>query len=143
MNNFFLREAIKEAMISYKLDEIPVGAIIIKENKIISSGHNLKHTTNLSTNHAEIQAINKACLNLNSWYLKNTSIYITLEPCIMCAGAILESRIKNIFIGTPNPYKGFFSSNYHKNFPNINLFWLNNKLCEYLIYRFFRKKRTG
>ena len=143
MNNIFIQEAIKEAIYSYKIEEIPVGAIIVKDNIIIGRGHNLKHNTNISTNHAEIICISQACNNLKSWCLNNSSMYVTLEPCTMCAGAIFESRIKNLYIGTPNPYNGFFSCNYHNIIPNLNIIWINNKMCENLINRFFKKKRIG
>ena len=143
MNNIFINEAIKESIISYKLDEIPVGAVITKNNIVIAKGHNLKHNTNKATNHAEIISINNACTFLKSWCLNECSLYVTLEPCIMCAGAILESRIKNLYIGTANPYNGFFSTNYYREFPNLNIYWYNNTTCEKLINRFFQKKRIG
>lgn len=143
MNNFFINETIKESLISYKNEEIPVGCILTLNNKIISRGHNLKEKTNISTNHAEIICINKACKILNSWRLNNLSMYVSLEPCIMCAGAIIESRIKNLYIGTPNPFNGFFSSNYHKDLQGLNITWLNNKIAEYILNRFFKKIRKG
>lgn len=143
MNKFFINESIKEALISYKNNEVPVGCILVYNDKIISRGHNLKEKTNISTNHAEIICINKACLYLNSWRLNNISMYVSLEPCPMCAGAIFESRIKNLYIGTSNPFNGFFSCNYHTFFPNLNITWLNNKTSEYIINRFFQKIRKG
>lgn len=138
-----MREAIKEAIISYQNKEIPVGCVLTSDNKIISRGHNIKEKTNISTNHAEIISINTACSLLHTWRLNNLFMYVTLEPCLMCAGAIFESGIKNIYIGTPNPFNGFFSCNYHKSMSNINITWLNNKTCEYIINRFFQKIRKG
>lgn len=143
MINFFMKETLKQAILSYKNNEIPVGCILISNNKIISRAHNLKEKTKITTNHAEIICINNACLTLNSWRLNNLSMYVSLEPCIMCAGAILESRIKNLYIGTANPFNGFFSCNYHKTILNLNIFWLNNKTCEYVLNRFFKKIRKG
>lgn len=141
MNRFFLREALKQSLISYKLGEVPVGCVICNDNEIISKGYNLRESTNVLTNHAEIISINKACRNLNSWRLNNLSMYVTLEPCVMCGGAIFESRIKTLYIGACNNFNGFFSSNYHKNFEGLNVVWLNDKTCEYILNRFFQKIR--
>ena len=136
MENIFLNEALKQSISSYKLNEIPVGALITKNFEIISKAHNLKETNKTSTHHAEILCIEKTCKILKSWNLKDCSMYVTLEPCLMCAGAILESRIKNLYIGTSNPYKGFFSCNYHKNINELNIFWMNDKRCEFILNRF-------
>lgn len=136
-----MRKALREAIFSYKKNEIPVGAIITDNNKIISSAHNTKESTNLCTNHAEIICINKASEKLKSWNLSDLSMYVTLEPCIMCAGAIFESRIKNLYIGVPNPFKGFFSCNYHKSINSLNIIWVNDRKCEFIINRFFKKLR--
>lgn len=141
MNHHFMKEALKESLISYNLNEIPVGCIIVKNDEIISRGHNLKEKTNISTNHAEIISINKACEKSKSWRLTNCSMYVTLEPCIMCAGAILESRIKNLYIGTPNIVGGFFTSNFHKHFPNLNIIWMNVITSQFLLNKFFQKMR--
>lgn len=141
MKEIFIRKALREALKSYNKNEIPVGAIITKDNEIISSAYNTKQSTNLSTNHAEIICINKACKKLKSWSLQNLSMYVTLEPCLMCAGAIFESRIKNLYIGSPNPLNGFFSCNYHKNVKSLNITWINDKKCEFIINRFFKKLR--
>lgn len=141
MENLFINEMIKESILSYRSDEIPVGCVIIKDDKIISRSHNSKIKYNIPINHAEITAIRDACINLNSMYLNECSMYVSLEPCTMCSGAIIESRISNLFIGTCNPYKGFFSTNYHKDFKNLNITWLNNKRCEYILNSFFHKKR--
>ena len=143
MNKFFIKETIKEALYSYKINEIPVGCIITKNDTIIARGHNLKEQTNISTNHAEIICINNACSYLKSWKLNSLSMYVSLEHCIMCAGAIFESRIQNLYIGTSNPFNGFFSCNYHKPNLNLNITWLNNKTCELLINKFFKKLRKG
>ena len=139
--SIFIRKAISEALYSYKINEVPVGCVIVKNNKIISHSHNIKEYSNISTNHAEIICINNACKSLNSWRLNDSSIYVTLEPCVMCAGAIFESRVKNLYIGTSNPFNGFFSCNYHCTFPSLNIIWLNDKRCEFIINKFFKKIR--
>ena len=96
----FMKEALKEAKKAYGKLEVPVGAIIVKEGKIISRAYNLKETKFDTTKHAEILAIQKASKKLKSWRLLDCEMYVTLEPCSMCAGAIINSRIKKIYIGT-------------------------------------------
>ena len=88
----FMEEALKEAKKAYKKLEIPVGAVIVKDGKIIAKAHNLKETKNSSISHAEILAIEKANKKLNAWRLENCEMYITLEPCMMCMGAIINSK---------------------------------------------------
>ena len=105
MEQKFMKEALIEAQKAYDKQEIPVGAVIVKNGKIISRAHNLKETKQTATAHAEILAIQKANKKLNNWRLVDCDIYVTLEPCDMCMGAILSSRIKNIYIGTLDPKK--------------------------------------
>lgn len=99
MKEKFMKEAIKEAIKAYKKLEVPVGCVIVKDEKIIARGHNLKEIKLDTTKHAEIIAIQKASKKLNSWRLIDCEMYITLEPCAMCAGAIINSRVKKIYIG--------------------------------------------
>lgn len=98
--NKFMKQALKEAKKAYEKLEVPVGAVIVKDGKIIAKAHNLKETKTDTTKHAEILAIQKASKKLESWRLLDCEMYITLEPCSMCAGAIINSRIKKIYIGT-------------------------------------------
>ena len=102
----FMQEAIKEAKKAYKRLEVPVGAVIVKDGEIIARAHNLKETKFDTTKHAEILAIQKASKKLKSWRLIDCEMYITLEPCTMCAGAIINSRIKKIYIGTMDEKTG-------------------------------------
>ena len=95
----FMKEALKEAKKAYEKLEVPVGAVIVKDGKIIARAHNLKETKYDTTKHAEILAIQKASKKLKSWRLTDCEMYITLEPCSMCAGALINSRIKQIYIG--------------------------------------------
>ena len=89
-----MKEALKEARKAYKKDEVPVGAVIVKDGEIIARAHNVKEQKKDTTKHAEIIAIQKASKKLESWRLENCTMYVTLEPCMMCTGAIMESRIK-------------------------------------------------
>lgn len=95
-----MKEALKEARKALELEEVPVGAIIVKDGEIIARAHNIKETKKDATCHAEILAIKKACKKLESWRLIDCEMYVTLEPCSMCAGAIINSRIKKLYIGT-------------------------------------------
>ena len=90
----FMKEAIKEAKKAELIDEVPIGCVVVKDGKIISRGHNVRETKNNPIGHAEIIAITKASKKLNNWRLDGCDTYITLEPCIMCSGAIIQSRIK-------------------------------------------------
>jgi len=102
----YMKEALKEAKKAYDKEEIPVGAVIVKEGKIISRAHNLKELKKNTIKHAEILAIEKASKKLSSWRLEECELYVTLEPCAMCAGAIINSRIKKIYIATMDPKTG-------------------------------------
>lgn len=106
----FMREALKEAHKAYKKFEVPVGAVIVKDGKIIGRGYNQKETKTDTTKHAEIIAIQKASKKLKSWRLIDCEMYVTLEPCTMCAGAIINSRMKKIYIGTEDKKTGAVGS---------------------------------
>jgi len=98
--SFYMKEALKEAYKAYNKKETPIGAIIVKDGEIVGRGHNLTETLNDCTAHAEILAIREAAENLGGWRLIDCDLYVTMEPCIMCSGAIVNSRIKNLIIGT-------------------------------------------
>ena len=106
----FMKEALKEAKKAYDKLEVPVGAVIVKNGKIIARGYNQKETKKDTTKHAEIIAIEKASKKLDSWRLNDCEMYVTLEPCPMCAGAIINSRIKKIYIGTLDEKTGAVGS---------------------------------
>lgn len=95
-----MKKAIKEAKKSELTEDVPIGAVIVKDDKIIARAHNLKEKNTDSTSHAEILAIKKAEKKIGNWRLTECEMYVTLEPCAMCAGAILNSRIKKVYIGT-------------------------------------------
>lgn len=102
----FMKEALKEAKKSYQKDEIPVGAVIVKNGKIIARGHNIKETKTDPTKHAEIIAIQKASKKLQTWRLSGCTMYVTLEPCSMCAGSLIQARIDKVVIGTMDEKTG-------------------------------------
>lgn len=103
---YYMKEAIKEAKKAYNIGEVPVGCVIVKDEEIIARSHNLRETTQNSTMHAEIIAINEACKKLNSWRLNDCDIYVTLEPCAMCTGALILSRINKVVFGASDPKFG-------------------------------------
>ena len=103
---YYMKQALKEAEKAYKKLEVPVGAVIVKDGKIIARAHNQKETKTDTTKHAEILAIQKASKKLKAWRLIDCEMYVTLEPCSMCAGAIINSRIKKIYIGAMDEKTG-------------------------------------
>ena len=143
----FMKEALKEAQKAYDKLEVPVGAVIVKDGKIIARAHNLKETKYDTTKHAEILAIQKASKKLETWRLLDCEMYVTLEPCSMCAGALINSRIKKVYIGTMDEKTGAAGS-------VLNLFkdyTFNHKVevekgilkeeCESLLKDFFKMLR--
>lgn len=101
-----MKKAYDEAIKAYNMGEVPVGAVIVKDGVIIGKGFNLKENMNDPTTHAEMVAIREACRNINSWRLNGCTMYVTLEPCSMCAGALVNSRIDRVIIGTEDRRMG-------------------------------------
>ena len=147
MKEYFMKEAIKEAKKAYKKLEVPVGAVIVKDGEIIARAHNLKETKFDTTKHAEILAIQKVSKKLKSWRLIDCELYITLEPCSMCAGAIINSRIKKIYIGAMDEKTGAAGSklNLFKDYTfNHNVEVETNIMkeeCEEVLKNFFKELR--
>ncbi|MDD4111524.1 MAG: tRNA adenosine(34) deaminase TadA [Herbinix sp.] len=102
----YMREALKQAKKAYLLGEVPIGCVIVYQDKIIGRGYNRRNTNKTTLAHAELAAISKASKNMGDWRLEDCTIYITLEPCQMCSGAIVQARIKRAVIGTMNPKAG-------------------------------------
>ena len=102
----YMKEALKQARKAYALNEVPIGCVIVYDNKIIARGYNKRNTVKSTLGHAEIAAIKKAGKYIGDWRLENCSMYVTLEPCPMCAGAIVQARIKKVIIGSMNPKAG-------------------------------------
>ena len=143
----FMLKAIEQAEIAQSFDEVPIGAVIVKDGKIIASGHNYKERENCAVFHAEIVAIINACKKLNNWYLDGCTLYVTLEPCPMCCGAIVNSRIYRVVYGAKDPKSGAVESLYNllqDNRLNHQVQCLGGVLeenCANLISDFFKRKR--
>lgn len=147
MDENYMLEALKEANKALEKDEVPIGAIIVKDNKIIARAHNLRETTQLSTAHAEVLAIEKACQELKSWRLEGCTLYVTLEPCPMCAGAMILSRVERVVFGAYDKKGGCAGT--LMNFLDENEFnhkvevsgGVMEKECGNILSDFFRKIR--
>ena len=109
----FMTLALKEADKAEQKEEVPIGCVIVKDGKVVARAHNLKQTKRLATAHAEVLAIEKACRKLKDWRLEDYEIYVTLEPCAMCAGAIASARIKKAYFGAYEPKGGGVESKFH------------------------------
>jgi tRNA(adenine34) deaminase len=142
-----MKEALNEAKKSYKNGDVPVGAVIVKDEKIIAKAHNQKERKKIATKHAEMLAINQACKRLKTWRLEDCTLYVTLEPCLMCAGAILQSRIKKLVYATDSEKFGFVTSienilNNKRNNHNVEII---KDICkaesQELLVSFFKNKR--
>lgn len=105
-DEIFMREAVRQAKKAYKMEETPIGCVIVREGKIIARGYNKRNLKKNTLAHAEISAINKASRVVGDWRLEDCTMYITLEPCPMCAGAIVQARIKRVVVGSMNPKAG-------------------------------------
>lgn len=140
--------AIREAQKAEIKDEVPIGAVVVIDGKIVARAHNLTEKTQLATAHAEILAINKACKKLKSWRLDTAEIYVTVEPCAMCAGAIANARIKKVYFGAYESKSGCAESKY----PVLTDNGLNHsvefvggierEICADLLKKYFKKKRA-
>ena len=141
-HEYFMRKALKEAHIAYENDEVPVGAVIVFENKIIAKGHNLCEKLIDFTDHAEMQAMTSASNFLQNKYLDNCSLYVTLEPCVMCAGAGFWTRIGTIIYGASDQKRGF--SNFQNKILHKKTMVISSVLeneCSLILKDFFQKKR--
>ena len=144
----YMELALNEAKKAYEIEEIPVGEIIVKDGKDISREYNQKEIKNNTIAHAEILAIERASKKLGRWRLDDCDLYVTLEPCPMCAGAIIQARLKNLYIGTMDPKSGACGSvlDLSKDFPfnhKVNTIVGIKKLeCEKILKDFFKQLRN-
>ena len=144
-----MKEALKEARKAELIDEVPIGCVIVKDDKIIARGHNQRETNQSPIGHAEIIAINKASKKLKSWRLEGCDIYVTLEPCIMCSGAIIQSRISKVYYGASDPKGGALGSSINVlEAKNINhhpevISGVMQEECSKIITNYFKAKRQS
>ncbi len=146
MEEKFMKEALKEAQKAFNKNEIPVGAVIVKDNKIIARAHNIKELKCDATGHAEILAIQKACKKMEAWRLSDCDMYVTLEPCPMCTGALIQARMRKLYIGTQDDKTGACGS-----VLNLLEYKFNHKIevqkyilkeeCETILKTFFKQLR--
>jgi len=143
----YMNIALKEAQKAKELDEVPIGAVIVLNGKVIAKAHNLREKNQSATAHAEVIAINKACKKLNSWRLNGCILYVTLEPCTMCVGASILSRVDGVVYGAKDPKGGSLGSLYDisliKGFNHYP--WIVSGVCEeessFILKEFFKNKR--
>lgn len=142
----FMNIALEEAIKGRDKGEIPVGVVIVKNGEIIAKAHNLKETLKRSTAHAEMLAIEEACKSIDNWRLTGCEMYVTLEPCAMCASAIAQSRISKVYIGTFNKDMGACGSilnllDYNMLSSFVDVKWCYNEGCSEILTEFFSGKR--
>ena len=147
MQNKFMKVAIAQALKALSVDEVPIGACLVLDGKVIARAHNQTEKTQDATAHAEILVIQKACKKLKSWRLDGATLYVTVEPCSMCAGAILQSRIKKVVFGAYDEKGGALGSSYNlfeqKNLnhhPEI-IGGVLTEECSSIIKNYFKSKR--
>ena len=130
-NPYFMRLALKNAVKAYYKNEVPVGCVIIRNNKIIAQAYNTKNIEQCVTRHAELIAIEQASKNKGSFILDDCEMYVTLEPCLMCIGAIIQSRIKKLYIGATDETMGSYKLDYS----------FKKTISSKILTRFFKKIR--
>ena len=142
----YMREAIQQAIKAYKKNEVPIGAVVVKNGKVISKGYNLRESKQNSLKHAEIIAIDRACKKMGNFRLDDCDLYVTVEPCLMCAGAIVQSRIRKVYFGARDEKYGVvtsaasvfdIASNHKVRFEE----GFCKKECEVLMKNFFKELR--
>jgi tRNA(adenine34) deaminase len=142
-DDFFMKEALKEAQLAYEADEVPVGAVLVSNGRIIGKGHNLTQRLNDVTAHAEMQAFTAATNFIGAKYLTDCTLYVTLEPCVMCAGAAYWTQVSRVVFGAFDTERGFLKLNYPVLHPKTE--WLGGILeneCSQLMKSFFLAKRN-
>ena len=143
----FMRLALKEASKAAAEDEVPIGAVVVKDGKVIARAHNQKEKKNCALFHAEMLALTKATAKVGNWWLEDCTLYVTLEPCVMCAGAMMNSRISRVVYGAKDPRFGFLGSvaDLNKDYPANHRFEVCSGVlaeeCGSILTAFFRTKR--
>lgn len=148
MDSDFMREALEEAQKAYSLDEVPIGAVIVKNGEIIGKGHNLRESQKDPTLHAEMVAIRQAAAALGGWRLTDCDLYVTIEPCPMCAGAVLQARIRRVVFGARDPKAGCAGSLYNLledsrfNHQTKVMEGIMKEQCSQIMKAYFQQKRN-
>lgn len=140
-DDYFMNIALKQAQEAFDKDEVPVGAIIVSNNKILAKAHNMTETLTDVTAHAEMQAITSASNYLGGKYLTGCTLYVTLEPCVMCAGALYWSQISKVVMGAKDLHRGFSSQGVSLHPKTEYVFGVLEEKCSELLKSFFKKKR--
>lgn len=143
---FFMKKALKQARLAYEAGEVPVGAVIVKDGHVIARGKNARETGKSAVLHAELSAIQKACKKLGGWRLIGCTLYVTLEPCIMCAGAVMNARIERVVIGAPDKKSGAYGGITDINTLPVNhkpqiVFGVMEQECSQILKDFFSELR--
>ena len=144
----YIKLALKQAKKAQLIDEVPIGCVVVKDDKVIARGYNLRETKNNVIKHAEIVAIEKACKKLGSWRLVDCDIYVTLEPCPMCAGAIYQARMKRVIFGASDLKAGALGGNFDmykeklNHYPEVIKNICENE-CSEIIREYFKNKRKN
>lgn len=148
-HQYYMDEAIEEAKKALSVDEVPIGCVIVFNGEIIARAHNRKEELQQVTAHAEVLAIEQACRFMKSWRLENCMLYVTLEPCPMCAGTIQQARIPVVVFGAKDPKGGSFGSNFNLNevkglnhYPMIES-GIEEEKCSKLLKDYFKTKRNN
>jgi len=140
-DEYFMRMALQQAQNAFELDEVPVGCIVVSNDMIIAKAHNLTETLNDVTAHAEMQAITSAANFLGGKYLQNCTLYVTLEPCVMCCGALNWSQISKVVIGARDEQRGFINKNLSLHPKTEIVLGVLENECSALVKDFFKNKR--
>ena len=139
----FMKQATDQGYLAFTKEEIPVGAVIVRNNKMISKAYNKREKHQIATHHAEILAIRKAEKLLGDWRLSECELYVTLEPCMMCMGAIVNSRIKRVYFGADDKDFGFALSNHYTMPHNVEVYGgICEDECKKLLTDFFASRRV-
>jgi len=140
-DEYFMKMALQEAETALKKDEVPIGCIIVSNNRIIAKAHNLTETLNDVTAHAEMQAITAAASFLGGKYLQNCTLYVTLEPCVMCCGALNWSQISKVVIGARDGQRGFINKNLTLHPKTEIVTGIMESECSGIVKEFFKSRR--
>lgn len=141
MENKFMRLAIREAEEAASAGEIPVGAVVVRGGQVIASAHNTRETEKNAVRHAEITAIERACAAVGNWRLDDCDLYVTLEPCMMCAGAISQARLRRLYFGAYDPERGYIVSNPIDGFKTEHYCGIMEQECSRILAEFFERMR--